>query len=98
MREKARVKALGSLVFVILALLFLTSSSLSQTKKQITIEKLQDIENPEAEFSVELWVDREDGTYKVGEKIIFFFKANRDCRLTLFNVATNGQVLIIFPN
>ncbi len=86
-------------VFLVLAfaLPFLVSSSSSQ-ERQIVIEKLQDVQNPQAEFNVEVWVDREDRSYKVGDKVVFFFKANKDCRLTLFNVATSGEVLIIFPN
>lgn len=95
MRRKSKV----NWVLIVLGLVFLVTNTLSQVKeKQITVEKLQDIQNPESEFQIELWVDREDSTYKIGDTVVFFFRSNRDCRLTLFNVATNGEVLIIFPN
>jgi hypothetical protein len=69
-----------------------------QVNKQIEIEKIQDVDNPNAEFKVDAWVDREDGTYKIGDLISFFFKTNKDCRLTLLNVGTSGNVQILFPN
>jgi hypothetical protein len=90
-------------VVVVLALV-VSSADAQQTKaakksfKQITIEQIEDIDNPEAGFKVDLWVDRQDATYKVGDQIVFYFKASKDCRLTLFNVGTSGKVAIIFPN
>jgi len=69
-----------------------------KTEKKIEVEAIEDIKNPEAEFEVELWVDREEGTYKPGEEIKFFFKSSKDCYLTLIDVGTSGQVTILFPN
>jgi len=74
------------------------------TGKQVAVEKkepaegLQDIKNPKPGFKVELWADRKDATYKVGDEVAFFFKASKDCRVTLFNVGTSGKVQIFFPN
>lgn len=67
-------------------------------KRQIEIEHIQDIDNPNAGFKVDLWVDKKEATYKVGDEIVFSFKTNKDCRLTLFNVATSSKVQILFPN
>lgn len=94
---------------IMIVVVFATAGLYAQqatTQKQIAIEEkveqpveeLQDIKNPEAEFKVELWTDREDAKYQVGDEIMFFFKTNRDCRLTLFNVGTSGKVHVIFPN
>ena len=69
-----------------------------EQKPQETVDELQDIKNPDAGFKVDLWVDREDATYKVGDEVAFFFKTNKDCRVTLFNVGTSGKVHIFFPN
>lgn len=66
--------------------------------KEDKVNELKDIENPKAHFKIELWTDRENATYKIGEEIVFFFKAQRDCRLTLFNIGSSGKVYIIFPN
>lgn len=69
-----------------------------QATKQIEIERLQDIDNPDAAFTVDLSVDRKDSQYKVGDPIVLSFKTNKDCRLTLFNVGTSGKVHVLFPN
>ena len=69
-----------------------------QIKVEEKVEGLQDIKNPESGFKVELWTDREDATYKVGDEIVFYFKTNKDCRLTLLNVGTSGKTHIIFHN
>jgi hypothetical protein len=66
--------------------------------KQIEIVKIEDIENPNAEFTIDLKVDREDATYKVGDPIVFTFKTNKDCRLTLLNKTESGVIQVIFPN
>jgi len=77
-------------------------------EKQITIEEkqkvkenvdeLQNIKNPDAGFKIEIWTDREDATYKIGDEVIFYFKTNKDSRLTLLNVGTSGKVYVFFPN
>jgi len=100
--KKAMVLA-GLALFV----LFIAVGAYAQkaaTGKQLVIEEkkpaenLQDIKNPEKGFKVELWVDKKDGNYKVGDEVAFFFKADKDCRVTLFNVGTSGKVQILFPN
>jgi len=99
----------GSLVISVLILLSgAYAGDITTPEKQIGIEEkqkpaeniddLQDIKNTESDFKVELWVDKDDATYKVGEEVIFSFKTNKDCRLTLFNVGTSGKVYIFFPN
>lgn len=97
-------------LFLVVGLSFWVTGIFAQqstSEKQIKIEEkkeagevdeLEDIENPDAGFKVELWTDRKDSVYKVGEEIVFFFKAQKDCRLTLFNIGTSGKVYIIFPN
>ncbi len=67
-------------------------------KEVDAICKLADIDNPGAEFRVQLWTDREDATYKVGEEVKLYFKTDKDCYLTLFCVGAGGKVYIIFPN
>lgn len=86
-----------------LMFLFLTSGIYAQKKgslkpKQIAVEAIADIENENAQFLIDLRLEEEKETYKVGEKLAVIFKANKDCYLTLLNVATDGQVYKIFPN
>jgi len=50
-------------------------------------------------FTVEVWVDRsEGGIYYPGDRFYVFFKANRDCYLTLVDFPPQREALIIFPN
>lgn len=94
-------KILGVGLSAMAVLFFVVTGSFAEEKKgkkQIVVEKIEDIDNPNAGFKVELSVDREDATYKIGEAVVITFKTNRDCRLTLFNIGTSGKVHIIFPN
>lgn len=98
---KEIVKSLWLVVTIATGISLLMSCAAPKTesiKKQAAIETLEGINNPESEFKVELWVDREDATYKVGDDIKFSFKANKNCRLTIFNVGTSGKVTILYPN
>ncbi len=59
---------------------------------------LEDIRNTQTDFQVELWTDRKDGQYHIGNDLVIYLKANKDSRVTLFDVGTSGKVHIIFPN
>lgn len=99
--------ALASLMIMMLFLAFSAYAEEVIVEKQIKVEEklstqkmdeLQDIKNPNAGFKIELWTDRKDDTYKVGDEVVFYFRTNRDCYLTLLNVTTTGKVHILFPN
>lgn len=103
-----KVMIFASLATLVMFFSIGVSAEEATTEKQITVKEkegpeekvteLQNIKNSDAGFKVELWADRENANYKVGDEIAFFFKANKDCRLTLFNVGTSGTVHIFFPN
>jgi len=59
---------------------------------------LEDIKNTKTDFQVELWTDRKDGQYHIGNDLVIYLKANKDSRVTLFDIGTSGKVHIIFPN
>ncbi len=75
-----------------------SAAEMKKTKKQVEVVQIEDIENPQAGFKVELKVDKPDATYKPGENVIVTLKTNKDCQVTLFNVGSGGKVHIIFPN
>ena len=95
-----RKLAVISLVIVLALDVFTIYAQHVTVEKQIKVEEkvenLQDIKNPKAEFKVELWTNKD--TYKVGKEIVFYFRTNKDYRLTLINVGTSGKTQIIFPN
>ena len=49
-------------------------------------------------LSVTAWVDRNDNTYALGEKVILFVKTNRDAYVSVFNVGASGKTTVLFPN
>lgn len=54
---------------------------------------------PAAErLDVVAWVDRNDNTYALGEKVSLFVKTNRDAYVSVFNVGPSGQTTVLFPN
>lgn len=71
------------------------NTSASQAGNATTLEE---IKNTQTDFQVELWTDRKDGQYHIGNDLVIYFKANKDSRVTLFDVGTSGKVHIIFPN
>lgn len=36
--------------------------------------------------------------YRLGDRIAVYFRANRDCYLTLLNIGTSGKLTVLFPN
>lgn len=56
-------------------------------------KKTQQIEK---KFNIRLWSDRTD--YKIGDKIVFYFQAERDCYLNLVVINSRGDLTLLFPN
>lgn len=51
------------------------------------------------DFGLEVWVDRGfGGTYREGEALIVFVRAERDCYVKLIHVSVDGSMQLIFPN
>ncbi len=51
-----------------------------------------------ADVPFNLYLRPEKATYKIGEKVRIRVTAEKDCRLTVLDVGTSGQVSILFPN
>lgn len=64
------------------------------TKNQL-FQKVQKVQNRQ-DFSIKLWTDKSN--YKLGDSIYFYFCAEKDCYLNLVDVASNGEIRLIFPN
>jgi hypothetical protein len=74
-------------------------------------EKLSGIKQAESTFKIELWTAKStegiEGVrdvkilarkYRIGDKIVVYFRSDRDCYLTLFNIGTSGKLTVLFPN
>ncbi|MBN1349830.1 DUF4384 domain-containing protein [candidate division KSB1 bacterium] len=54
--------------------------------------------DPDEPLQVEVWQAREDGAvYQPGEPVTIFFRADRDCYITLYNIDTEGQMHLLYP-
>lgn len=68
----------------------------AQSSTQNILQKLSQIKQSQPSFNIKLKVDKEK--YHLGDSIEFSFRADRDCYLTLIEVATEGVVRVIYPN
>jgi hypothetical protein len=62
-------------------------------------------------FKIEVWTEKGDfhgarditviprtNTYKIGDKINLYFRAEKECYLTLINYGTSGKLTVLLPN
>ena len=74
-------------------------------------EKLKGIKQVKSTFKTELWTAKSKKEikgardikilpkkYRIGDKIVVYFRSDRDCYLTLFNIGTSGELTVLFPN
>ena len=71
-------------------------------------EKLSGIKQAKSTFGMGLWTAKKgEGIrdlkalarrYRIGDRIVVYFRADRDCYLTLFNIGTSGKLTVLFPN
>lgn len=49
-------------------------------------------------LDIEVWTNKEEGaTYGQGENLVIYFRANRDCWVTIYDLDTHGNLNILFP-
>lgn len=58
-------------------------------------QKYKQIEQQQG-FGIQLWSDKQ--SFRIGDTITFYFRAERDCHVTLVNVNASGSVTQLFPN
>ncbi|MGB5107589.1 MAG: DUF4384 domain-containing protein [Candidatus Zixiibacteriota bacterium] len=50
------------------------------------------------DLDVDIWTDKDDGSnYYEGDNIIIYFRASRDCFVTIYDLDTRGNINLIFP-
>lgn len=73
-------------------------SSLKETQRQ-TDRTVVPVAAAQSSIGVELWLNRQCGTpFYTGETAVIYFKTNVDGYVTLYNISTTGNVLVVFPN
>lgn len=61
------------------------------------LKRLALLDNPTPDINVDVSVDGK-AVKMEGETIVFRFKADKDCYLTLVDCGTSGEITVIFPN
>jgi hypothetical protein len=91
--------AAGALFAGLLALHTPASAQESVTR-DLTVEQrpIAEVETPRSDLMVSAWVDRGDKTYRLGETLTLFVKANQDAYISVIDVGTSGKVTVVFPN
>jgi hypothetical protein len=103
MKKSGRVRVVVSVLATCLFILGLWSGALAADKsdqmraRQVEVEA-KEIKNENPEFVIKLWAEGEKDNYKINDTVSFMFTANKDCYVTLINIATDGTVHQIFPN
>jgi hypothetical protein len=50
------------------------------------------------DLEIDIWADRDDGSnYQEGEEIFIYFRASRDCYVTIYDLDTRGNINLLFP-
>jgi hypothetical protein len=70
-------------------------NALAQTADEL-IALADKIQNQDPGIGCEISTERD--AYAIGERVTFEFKADKDCYLSIINIGTTGQTLILFPN
>lgn len=65
--------------------------------------RIEEIRKQGESFNVELWADAATGVTgiparRIGEHLTLYFRADRNCYLTLFDFTTSGSIHVLFPN
>ena len=84
-----------------------------QAHKQWILEQFERLSEIKSTFKIDVWTQEGTSSsprdisivpktspvsYRMGDKITFFFRSNQDCYLTLFNLGTSGSITVLFPN
>lgn len=49
-------------------------------------------------FAIELWRDRAEPNYAIGETLQLYLRSNQDAQVVVVNVDSRGQTTVLFPN
>jgi len=73
---------------MLLASVFFTDYALAQSTLRRGFDDLD----------VDIWTDKDDGSnYYEGDEITIYFRASRDCYVTIYDLDTRGNINLIFP-
>jgi len=92
------------LIVTLLMLMFFLSFSFAEAQIKINIPLPPILKNiiitpKPTQFSIDLWMNKSEGsTYNFGEKAYFYFKANKNCYVAIYEIRPTGEMVLLFPN
>lgn len=60
------------------------------------VQQIELLKNGTSDFQMSFRAGKSE--YRIGEKMRFFFKTDKECYLTIIDIGTSGNVTVIFPN
>jgi len=66
--------------------------------EKIVGKKPQSTQQNDEKFKAELWIDREDAIYRIGDEMKIFFKTNKSCRVTILIGQNSSGEKMLYPN
>jgi Domain of unknown function (DUF4384) len=80
--------------------MFVAAGVHAQEARQITVEQLPifNLTPAASTLGVDVWTNRVDATYAVGEEMTLFVRTSHDAAVTILNVDAAGKTTRLFPN
>lgn len=99
--QRSRLIVLATLLSMMIALSVFAqqvpTSNLREAPKEGTTQKVTPISR--TTIHVEVWLNKQcSSAFYPGEKAVIYFRTDADGYVTLYDIDTQGKVLIIFPN
>jgi hypothetical protein len=96
MRKRAAYACSLLVAMTCLALMIATPAVADRYEDVVALA--DQIRNDNPALNINISTEDQRSTYQIGDKIVFNFTVNKDCYLTLIDIGTNGDVLVLFPN
>jgi hypothetical protein len=87
-----------SMLAAVSLLVMSTAVTCSAATYEDSVALADQIRNDNPGLSIDLSTSDQRSAYAIGEAIVLNFSVSKDCYLTLIDIGTDGQVLILFPN
>ncbi|UYO54590.1 DUF4384 domain-containing protein [Rhodopseudomonas palustris] len=90
----------GAGAIAVIALGFGSVSYSQEEPRQITVEQLPifSLQPPPSTLGIDIWTNRSDATYRIGEELMLFLRTSYDASVTVLNVDAAGRTTRLFPN
>lgn len=89
------MKRLKILSFSLAIVLILTASLAAQA---YNYPSWRGVKGHNGSLDIEVWTNKEEGaSFGQGENLVVYFRANRDCYVTVYDLNTEGDINLLYP-